>query len=100
MLVGTVATGLLVTFWLTAGLGAQAGDGNERPAQRMSGQRLADAAERPVIVTVKPGETLWEIATRDDPTGDPRVTIQRIVDLNGLAGTFIQPGQELRMPAR
>ncbi|MFB4317904.1 LysM peptidoglycan-binding domain-containing protein [Actinomadura sp. 21ATH] len=101
VLVGTVATGLLVTFWLTAGLGASAGDGTERPAQRMSDEAdRGGQGDRARTVVVEPGETLWEIASRDDPDGDPRVTVRRIIDLNGLAGTFIQPGQELRMPAR
>jgi LysM repeat protein len=51
-------------------------------------------------VVVGPGETLWDIAVRDDPEGDPRVTVRRIADLNGLSDSVVQPGQRLRMPAR
>jgi LysM repeat protein len=49
-------------------------------------------------VVVQPGDTLWAIATRSSPGADPRQTVQRIVDLNGLRGTSVVPGQQLRLP--
>ncbi|WP_169807890.1 LysM peptidoglycan-binding domain-containing protein [Actinomadura hibisca] len=49
---------------------------------------------------VEPGQTLWEIAVRASGDGDPRLTVQRIIDLNGLSGPVVQPGQRLRLPAR
>ncbi|MFC5748165.1 LysM peptidoglycan-binding domain-containing protein [Actinomadura rugatobispora] len=79
-----------MAFWLTAGPGAQAGGrGGEAPP-----------GAPPETVVVGPGETLWDIAVRDDPEGDPRITVRRIADLNGLPDSIVQPGQQLRMPAR
>lgn len=49
-------------------------------------------------VVVRPGETLWAIATQAEPTADPRSVIHEIVDINALSGTSIQPGQHLWVP--
>ncbi|GAA2413553.1 hypothetical protein GCM10010191_24170 [Actinomadura vinacea] len=93
VLIGFIAAVLLVLFWLTAALGANAGGaGGGAPPEGASG--------RGETVVVEPGETLWDIARRDDPEGDPRVTVRRIADLNGLSDAIVQPGQHLRMPAR
>ena len=47
------------------------------------------------MYVVQPGDTVWTIAHRLDPTGDPRATVDRIVALNG--GAALQPGQRLRL---
>jgi LysM domain len=46
--------------------------------------------------TVRPGDTLWSIASRLDPSGDPRA----IVDAQSarLGGTAIVPGEQLLLP--
>jgi LysM domain len=49
-------------------------------------------------VVVQPGESLWTIATRADPAGDPRTVMQEIIDINALHGTSVQPGQRLWLP--
>lgn len=49
-------------------------------------------------VVVRQGQTLWMIATAADPSADPRVVIQEIVNQNGLSGTSIQVGQVLWVP--
>lgn len=49
-------------------------------------------------VVVRPGQTLWSIASAADPAADPRVIIQEIVDENSLAGTSLRPGQVLLVP--
>lgn len=46
---------------------------------------------------VQPGDTLWAVAVRADPAADPRVTIGRIVKLNGLPDSTVRPGQRLRL---
>lgn len=85
----TFAAGtLLVTFWLTAGPGARAG-----------GQDDTSIGGAVPTDVVGPGETLWDVAERNDPDGDPRVTVQRIADLNGLSGSIVHPGQRLLVPA-
>ena len=50
-------------------------------------------------VTVRPGDTLWAIAERVRPGADPRATIARIKDMNGLASGAAQAGQVLLVPA-
>ena len=47
---------------------------------------------------VKPGDTLWAIALTHHG-GDPREAVWKIRDRNGLAGTTVQPGQVLVLPA-
>jgi len=49
-------------------------------------------------VVVQPGESLWAIAARADPSGDPRNVMQEIIDINALRGTSVQPGQRLWLP--
>jgi nucleoid-associated protein YgaU len=49
-------------------------------------------------VVVRPGQTLWGIATKTDPAADPRAVIQEIIDDNALAGTAVQAGQVLWVP--
>lgn len=50
-------------------------------------------------VVVQPGDTLWGIATEAAPKADPRVTVQRIIDLNKLSSTQLQAGQSLSLPS-
>jgi len=49
-------------------------------------------------ITVAPGSTLWQIARTVDPWTDPRITIERIRDLNGLRDSSIRAGQEIVIP--
>ena len=48
------------------------------------------------VLVVQPGDTLWSIARRIDPTGDVRDTVRRLADANG--GAALQVGQRLRLP--
>ena len=50
------------------------------------------------VVVVQPGDTLWGIAVASAPAVDPRVTIERILDLNGLPGPAVRAGQSLVLP--
>ncbi|HQR81264.1 MAG TPA: LysM domain-containing protein [Actinomycetota bacterium] len=50
--------------------------------------------------TVEGGQTLWGIAAAVEPGVDPRRTVQRLRDLNGLpAGHMLQVGEVLLLPA-
>ncbi|XRQ12811.1 LysM peptidoglycan-binding domain-containing protein [Actinomadura welshii] len=90
VLVAFAATVTLVLLWLTVGPGALAGDRESRTSSTPGNS-----------VVVGPGDTLWEIAADADPGTDPRLVVQRIIDLNGLAGDpTVHPGQELRLPTR
>lgn len=51
-------------------------------------------------VTVRPGETMWQVATRVAPGNDPRVTVQRLMDLNGMSSPQLRAGQSLVIPTR
>ena len=49
-------------------------------------------------VVVGPHDTLWGIAVRTRPGVDPRITVQRLIDLNDLSGGIVQPGEKLMLP--
>ncbi len=50
-------------------------------------------------VTVQPGQTLWDVAVAHTGDGDPRVTLERIRDLNGLSGTDVPAWTPVVLPA-
>jgi nucleoid-associated protein YgaU len=47
---------------------------------------------------VRRGETLWSIATRLEPSQDPRVVVDAIASANRLDPGSLVPGQELQIP--
>ena len=50
-------------------------------------------------VTVKPGQTLWQIAIAANPNGDVRQTVDQIMELNSLASAGgLQMGREIAVP--
>ncbi|HEY2508479.1 MAG TPA: LysM peptidoglycan-binding domain-containing protein [Streptosporangiaceae bacterium] len=49
-------------------------------------------------VVVRPGQTLWSIAARAEPSADPRLVIQEIMTVNALVGQKVQAGQLLWVP--
>jgi hypothetical protein len=51
-------------------------------------------------VVVGPHDTLWGIAVRSRPGVDPRITVQRMIDLNALSGAIVNPGQRVYVPSR
>lgn len=54
---------------------------------------------RTVVVRVTPGDTVWSLAHRFAPHGDPRAIVRRIVELNSLDGAKLEIGQPLAVPA-
>jgi Tfp pilus assembly protein FimV len=56
----------------------------------------APAVAASEVVVVEPGDTLWSIARRLEPSGDVRPVVDRLVAANG--STVIVPGQELVVP--
>jgi hypothetical protein len=48
------------------------------------------------LYRVQPGDTMWSIATRLDPAGDPRPIADALQ--SELGGTNLQVGSELRVP--
>ncbi|GAA4809984.1 LysM peptidoglycan-binding domain-containing protein [Nocardioides caeni] len=51
------------------------------------------------LVTVAPGETLWDIAGDVAGGGDVRDVVAEIQQLNALDSSVVYAGQELRVPA-
>ena len=49
-------------------------------------------------VTVQPGESLWAVAIRIAPHADPRLVVDRIAQINHLAGAEVFAGQQLTVP--
>lgn len=85
-----VAFVLLTCLWVGARHGARAtSEGDRGP----SSVRLES-------VVVGPHDTLWGIAVRTRPGVDPRVTVQRMIDLNALPGAVVNPGQTVYIPSR
>jgi Tfp pilus assembly protein FimV len=48
---------------------------------------------------VRAGDTLWSIATRFEPSTDPRVVIDAIASANGVDPGALVPGQRLSIPS-
>jgi len=56
----------------------------------------AAGTDSPAVHVVQPGDTLWSIARDVQPSADVRLTVDRLVALNG--GAPLQVGQELVLP--
>ncbi len=69
----------------------------------LSGQVTADAGSQvsgpaSSVFVVQAGDSLWSIAQIVAPERDPRETIARIRDLNGMGSSTVIPGQSLVVP--
>ena len=66
----------------------------------LSSMRLyAAGTERFTTVTVRPGDTLWSIASaHTGAEGNLQDTVDRITEANHLQTVALQPGQHLRIP--
>jgi nucleoid-associated protein YgaU len=49
-------------------------------------------------VVVRPGDTLWGIASAHTGNAEIQDTIDRISEVNHLNGVSLEPGQHLRVP--
>jgi hypothetical protein len=83
-----VAMGLLL---LALALPLSGTGGNSHPI----GSALAETGH-PVAYTVQPGDTLWSIAERVDPAGDPRPLVARLASQVG--SDTVVPGEHLVLP--
>lgn len=82
MLILAVITAVVVA-WLLALRAAAASD---------------DVPRRTVVVEVRSGETLWDLAERVAPHSPPQAVTERIRELNGMRGSTVHPGQPLLVP--
>ncbi|GEM_PF-361973 len=94
LVLGALAAAAAVTaaaLWLALGGPARASGSGVTGSGARGGGSMAR-------VVVRPGDSLWGIAGRVDPSADPRVITAEIVADNGLAGTAIRAGQVLWVP--
>jgi LysM repeat protein len=89
VLIGLAVAAVAIAIWFAVAGQAQ--------ASSQVGPRVP-AGNSVARVVVRPGETLWGIAAKADPTADPRAVIGEIVDLNSLSSTSLQVGQVLLVP--
>ena len=88
-LLGTVAAGLLVALALPwSGTGGSLAT----PGPALAGEKVLSHA----AYVVQPGDTLWSIAARLDPTGDPRSVVAQLETQVG--GDNVVPGESLVLP--
>lgn len=60
---------------------------------------LAATPQHYATVVVRPGDTLWSIASKHTASSsDVQDTIDQISEVNHLSGANIAPGQRLRVP--
>ncbi len=64
-------------------------------ADAVRGARVPEATG-PVVVRVE--ESLWQVARRAAPSGEPDAVVRRIVELNDLASPSVQAGRVLVSP--
>lgn len=64
-------------------------------ADVMAAVRVPDVT---AAVVVQEDETLWQVAHRAAPSGEPAAVVRRIVELNDLASPSVQAGQVLLSP--
>jgi nucleoid-associated protein YgaU len=63
-----------------------------------SASTASDHAEQTRVVTVVPGQTLWDISARAAGGGDVRSMMTHIEAINHLDSASLRPGQHLRIP--
>ena len=63
-----------------------------------TGSFANDKPEPTRVVTVEPGQTLWDIAADVNDGGDVRSTMAHLEDMNHLDSATLQVGQTLRVP--
>jgi LysM domain len=84
----TVIAAIAVVIGLAAAGGAQAANhGQPRAGYRGMHE-----------IVVRPGQTLWSIASAAEPGADPRDVVQQIMTANAMTATTITTGQLLWVP--
>lgn len=64
-------------------------------------QAVAEEPVQLVSYTVQPGDTLWSYAEKITPQGgDVSENVNRLIAINGLDSTWLEPGQKLQVPVR
>ncbi|HXW44500.1 MAG TPA: LysM peptidoglycan-binding domain-containing protein [Streptosporangiaceae bacterium] len=86
---GVVLAAVALTIISMAAPGGAQAANHGRPGAGYQGMRQ---------IVVRPGQTLWSIATTAEPSADPRLVIARIMAANSMTSTAVQAGEELWVP--
>jgi LysM domain len=84
---------VVVTAILLIGLALPLGGTGGR--SHVAGSALV-GSQRAVEYTVQPGDSLWSIAVRVDPTGDPRPLVAHLASDTG--SFTVEPGERIAVP--
>jgi nucleoid-associated protein YgaU len=90
LLPGIATLAALAGLWAGAGMLAA---GRHPPLAVLPGSVRTPAG---YVYVVRPGDTLWSIATRLQPGGDPRVIVAELE--SQVRGGTLMPGSRLRLP--
>jgi LysM repeat protein len=63
-----------------------------------TGSLANDRPEPTRVITVQPGQTMWDVAAGVSDGGDVRSTLAHLEALNHLDSSSLQVGQQLRVP--
>lgn len=89
-MLGAATVGILVALALP--WGGAGGHTLATPGPVLAGATVSHHS----VYVVQPGDTLWSIAERLDPSGDPRVLV---AELQAQIGSdTVQAGERLRLP--
>jgi Tfp pilus assembly protein FimV len=69
------------------------------PVAHAVGVAGAPEAKAARTYVVRAGDTVWSIATRFEPSTDPRVVVDAITSANGVDPGALVPGQQLSIPS-
>lgn len=92
MVVTVLAVAVIAALALAIGLAAAGG------AQAASHGQPAAGYQGMHEIVVRPGQTLWSIASAAKPGADPRDVVQQIMAANAMTGATITAGQLLWVP--
>jgi hypothetical protein len=90
LVIVSVAVAVTLILMLAAG-GVQASRQGQPPGAGYRGMTR---------VVVRQGQTLWSIAASAEPSADPRVVVQEIIEANALPNTVVRAGELLWVPKR
>jgi hypothetical protein len=92
VVVAVLAIAVIAAVALAVGLAAAGGAQAANHGQPRAGYQGMHQ------IVVRPGQTLWSIASAAEPAADPRDVVQQIMTANAMTGTTITAGQLLWVP--
>jgi hypothetical protein len=92
VVVATLVVALIAAVSLVVGMAAAGGAQAANHGQPRAGYQGMHE------IVVRPGQTLWSIASAAEPGADPRDVVLQIMTANAMTGTTISAGQLLWVP--